>query len=264
MDYTEFVMGNNAIQFGCDRGTTFWGHFIIDQLAVRCYLDDKDPFLVSSGLGSFSAKPVIQNKLIQDQSEISIEYPAQFRDQIAAVHYFAKYSGYDEKGSGKDNEWHGYTHDRVFRGHIGTSESEPFRVNWNTSMIPDQPGQMAVKALIELKNGIFCWSDILSGLTFPPNRPHVRIIYCTEIPRPFWSRNNQLMTAVFELPEDLSKAKSVELHVRIWDGGEGEISEPFTINGKPYEITTGKAVHDLVYSKVAVDIKDLGTGSNRI
>jgi hypothetical protein len=264
IDYTELVSGNNAFQFGCDRGISFWGHYIIDQLAIRCYLDLNNSFLKTSKLIDFVAKPEINKKPLEDEVIISLSYPAWFNDQITAVHYFGRYAGYDINGSGKDNDWHGYTHDRKYENHIGTVTDPPFWIAWNTRMIPDQPEAMAIKALIEFKNGVFCWSETLDGLAFPLNRKRVQIFYCNDIPRPFWSRAGQLKKAVIELPGDFSRIENVELHTRIWDGGEGEVQEPFKINGVPYKITTGKAVHDIVYTVNNVDPKTLKPGSNEI
>ena len=52
--------------------------------------------------------------------------------------------------------------------------------------------------------------------------------------------------------------------VRVWDGGEGTVKEPFKINGHPYSITSGKAIHDLVFTNVEVDIKHLKAGENTL
>jgi len=263
-EFRDLVKGNNAIQFGCDRGTTFWGHFIIDQLAVRCYLKQDDYFLTSTGLNKFFAKPAVRSKILSDNTEISLDFTGTFEDQIAAVHYFARYAGYDANGSENENYWHGYTHDRVYKGHLGTSDKAPFPVNWNTSMIPDQPGPMAVKALVEFKNGLCFWSDVIEGLNFPGKRLRVQIFYCTSLPAPFWSRNNQEKIAFIDLPDDISRIVNAEIHIRIWDGGEGNIGEPFTLNAIPYKITSGKAIHDLVYTVNMVDPKDLKPGINEI
>jgi len=263
-DHTQLVKGNNAIQFGCDRGTTFWGHYIIDQLAVRCYLKLDNVMLRSSGLVNFSAKPVINKRPVEDEVTLSLEFPVLYTARIAAVHFFGRYAGYDLNGSGKENDWHGYTHDRIFSNHIGTVTDPPFWISWNTKMIPDQSGSMAVKALIEFKNGLFCWSETLNGLTFPLYRKRVRIFYCQSVPEPFWSRAGKIQKAEFELPDDISKIASAELHIRIWDGGEGDVKEPFKLNNKPITITTGKAVHDLVYTINEVDPGILRQGRNEI
>jgi hypothetical protein len=264
IDYTELVSGNNAIQFGCDRGSASWGHYIVDQMAVRCYLKTDNPVLKSSGLSDFSAIPKVINRILQDETIISLDYNKLAMDQIIAVHYFGRYSGYDFNGSGNDNDWHGYTHDRKFVNHIGTTTEPPYEIAWDTRMIPDQPGPMAVRALVELNNGIFYWSDNLVGLTFPANRNHILLFYTKTMPVPFWSRDNQLKKAIFELPYDIKKIESAELHIRIWDGGEGEVKEPFKLNGVPYKITTGRAVHDIVYSICRIDPETIKPGINEI
>lgn len=92
----------------------------------------------------------------------------------------------------------------------------------------------------------------------------VKLFYCMSIPSPFWSRAGQLKKAVFSLPEDLSGVESAELHIRVWDGGEGTIKEPFKLNGTPYIITSGEAVHDLVYTVNKVDPKTLKPGLNEL
>lgn len=264
VEFRDLVKGNNAIQFGCDRGTTFWGHFIIDQLAVICYIREDDRVLVNSGLKEFTAIPSLGTKNLSDQTEVRLVFPESYDDKISAVHFFARYSGYDNNGSGTIDGWKGYTHDRKYTGHLGSDNNAPFSVIWNTEMVPDQSGPMAIKALVEFKNGMYCWSDILDGLTFLPGRNRVQIFYCPVIPKPFWSRNNKLIETAFELPANLPAIEKAELHTRIWDGGEGSIKEPFTLNGIPYNITTGKAVHDLFYTVSKVDPGSLKAGLNEI
>jgi hypothetical protein len=219
---------------------------------------------LSSGLNVFYAKPVVNRIPVADEAVISVDFPFSFTDMVKAVHYFGRYSGYDSNGSGRDNNWHGYNHDREFVNHIGTTDKPPFWISWDTRMIPDQHSSMAVRALIEFKNGLFYWSETLDGLTFPLKRKHVRLYYCMSLPKPFWSRAGQLKTAAFELQENISEIESAELHIRIWDGGEGEVKEPFKLNGVPYKITSGKAVHDLVYTINKVDTKTLKQGLNEL
>ena len=165
---------------------------------------------------------------------------------------------------GADEQWHGYQFKRKYTGHIGTATEPPFALHWDTGMIPDQSRPMAIKALIEFRNGIFCWSDMLDGLTFPSGRPRVQLYYCRDLPKPFHSRVNHLQTAWLELPDNISKAESAELHVRIWDGGEGTVKEPFTLNAIPYSVTAGTAPHDLIYTVNKVDPKNLKAGMNEI
>jgi hypothetical protein len=262
IDYHELVRGNNAIQFLCDRGETFWGHFLMEEIGINCYYRYDAPELVKSGLKDFSAVPKIENRILADEVTISLKMPLEFINLIEEVHYFGRYYGVDASGTGSNEQWHEYLFNRKYTGNIGTATTEPFTVKWNTSMLPDQGKPMAVKALIKFKNGFFCWSDILDGLTFPLNRKRVQLYQCTDLPAPFWSRDRQVRFARLELPDDISAIESAELHVRIWDGGEGTVKEPFKLNGVPYKITAGDAPHKLIYTIQNVKPEDLNPGVN--
>lgn len=264
VDYRELVTGTNALQFVCDRGDTFWGHFLMEEIAINCYYKTDAPFIVRSGLSGFSARPSVRSKILDDLTEISLQYEKAFSDQIAEVHYFGYYMGYDWNGSGSDYQWHGYQFKRKWTNHIGTSSSPPFKVIWDTHLIPSQGRPMAVRALVVFKNGINYRTEILDGLAFPLTRPQVQLIYCSEMPVPFWSRNKQIRKAAIEINTEPSKIEEAYLYTRIWDGGEGTVKDPFKMNGVPYRITAGNAPHDLVSTVNKVNPSNLEYGINTI
>lgn len=266
LEVAELVTGRNAVQFACDRGQTFWGHFIIDEAAIRCYLKPDHPDLAARGLQEFSAGVLLRSgdNILGDAVSISLSYSKWFEDQIESVEYFGRYHGFDDDGDGQTNDWHGYTHDRKHVGHIGRATSAPFSVVWDTRMIPDQDRSMALRALIRLKGGLCYWTPILDGLVFAEGRPSVRMYTCRDLPVPFWSRASQVREATIELPDDLSAPESARLIVKIWDGGEGTVAEPFKINGYPYAITSGRANHDVVHTDVEVNPAHLKPGANTL
>ncbi|HAQ20524.1 MAG TPA: hypothetical protein DCR40_15035 [Prolixibacteraceae bacterium] len=258
------VNGINAFQFACDRGKTFWGHYIIDNMAVRCFLKADHPDLKAAGLNTFSAIPVTSQKVLADQAIFYLDYPKELESQIVRVHYFAHYLGYDDNGNLLEDDWHGYTFKKEFKNHMGTSGKAPYSVTWNTGMLPNQSKPMSVKALVELKNGFFYQTNELNSLSFPKERSNVQLYRCTEMPHPFWSRDKDEKLAVIELPDDISKIETAQIWVRIWDGGEGNVRDPFTINGFPYSITTGKAPHEVVFRILEVKKENLNPGKNII
>jgi hypothetical protein len=264
VDYKELVTGTNALQFVCDRGDTFWGHFLMEEIAINCYYKPDAPFLKRNGVAGFKAIPVIPDKILTDKTSISLGFESSFTDNIAEVHYFGFYLGYDWNGSGIDAQWHGYQLKKKWSGNIGSSTQPPYQVTWDTRLIPSQSKPIAVKALIIFKNGINCWSDVLEGLTFQEGRPQVQIFYCSGLPVPFWSRAKQLCTTAIELNSDPASIEEAYLLVRIWDGGEGTIKEPFKMNGVAYKITSGDAPHDLISSINKVLPKNLKKGNNLI
>jgi hypothetical protein len=262
----HLVRGVNAFQFACDRGDSFWGHFIIDNAAVRCFLKDDHPDLVRNGLKEFWAGVKLSNpgNVLDDIAEISISYPKELEQSVVSVDYFGRYPGFDDDGDGHGNDWHGFTQKRQYRNHIGSTSKPPFFVKWNTSMVPSQSESMAIRAVIQLKGGFHYVTDTLDGLTFRVGRNRVVMYKCSSMPTPFWSRDSKEKKAVIELPKDISTLKRAQLMIKIWDGGEGKVKEPFKINGHSYSITSRKAVHDVVFTIAEVNPKHLKPGKNQI
>jgi hypothetical protein len=260
----HLVSGQNAFQFACDRGSTFWGHFIIDEAAVRCYLKPDHPELKDNNLQNFEASVQLKppGSTLPDRVQMSLSYPERYEESIISVEYFGRYKGFDDNGNKLDNDWHGYTHDRKYVNHIGHVTSPPYALTWDTSMIPSQTGPMAIKALVHLKGGFNYFTDMLDGLVFPAYRNNVELYKCSVLPKPFWSRASKPATATINLPRNPANAESARLMIRIWDGGEGTVKEHFKINGHPYPITSGKANHDLVFTNIEVDVKHLRSGEN--
>ena len=222
--------------------------------------------MAQAGLKEFSANVTLPNlrNVLQDITEISISYPDKFEQSVVSVDYFGRYLGFDDDGDGQDNDWHGFTQKKQYKNNIGSASKPPFTVKWNTSMLPSQPKPMAICAVVHLKGGYHYVTDTLDGLTFPANRNRVVMYKCSSMPIPFWSRDSKENRAVFELPEDISSIQRAQLMIKIWDGGEGNITEPFKINGPPYSITSGKAVHDVVFTVAKVKHEHLKPGKNQI
>ena len=262
----HLVTGVNAFQFACDRGSSFWGHFIIDNAAVRCFLKADHPDLTQAVLKGFSANVKLPNpgNVLQDITEILISYPSELEKSIVSADYFGRYLGFDDDGDGHEYDWHGFTQKKQYQNHIGSASKPPFSVKWNTSMVPSQPEPMAICAVVQLKGGLHYVTDTLDYLTFPANRGPVVIYKCSSMPTPFWSRDSKENKAVIKLPKDISFLQRVQLMIKIWDGGEGKVTEPFKINGHPYPITSRRAVHDVVFTVAEVNPEHLKPGKNQI
>ena len=51
----DLVDGYNSLQFACETGETFWGHYIVDRATLRIGLRPDDRRLVNAGLNGFDA-----------------------------------------------------------------------------------------------------------------------------------------------------------------------------------------------------------------
>ncbi len=262
---SHMVSGVNAFQFACDREKTFWGHFIFDNASVRCMLRPEHPVLKENGIEKFAAMPYIEGEetKLWEKANVALEYEPAHEVLIAGVDYFGRYAGFDDDGDRQDDDWHGFTCARKPVNHLGSADRPPFRIEWNNEMIPNQSKPMAICAIVRFKNGLYYRTGVLDGLEFAKNR-NVKMYHCSELPVPFHSRASREAIAKFYLPEDLSKLEKAQLWIKTWDGGEGTIKEPFTINGHPYNVISGSAIHDVVFTVTNMDRSHLKPGENTI
>ncbi|MDH7571855.1 MAG: hypothetical protein QHJ73_19920, partial [Armatimonadota bacterium] len=179
-----------------------------------------------------------------------------------------------ENGNGTSTDWHGFTKDRVPVGILGTAAEPPFPVVWDLGMVPDQDA-VAVRAVVRLKErpGL-CYETPAVRVAMPRARDaaarpealrgrSVELLYAEEVPRPFWSRAGRRQRCVIRLPYDPALLQRAELHVVIWDGGRGNVAEPFTLNGHPLTVA-GEGRHDVLYRVVPLQPTMLRQGENEI
>lgn len=264
---SDLVNGYNAAQFAVDQGTTFWGHFIVEEAALRYTLTANHPDLEQAGLASFSA--TLFASAADPKTEtiyVGLELGAGVRsDTIASVEFQGHYLGYDENGDGRASDWHGFTKRRAPAAILGTAHAAPWRIEWDTHMLPAQ-SDMRVRAIVRFKNpaNVCYLPPVLGGLrTAPRVDERVAIYPVANLPANFWSRANRLKTAGIELDVDPARIVASELHVVVWDGGAGSVPAPFKLNGVAYP-AHGKGKHDVLYTRHRVEPANLRSGDNRI
>jgi hypothetical protein len=260
---SNLVAGVNAFQFTCDRGQSFWGHYIVQNAAVRCYLKSDHPDLAAARLNTFQARVLTESEVLGDRAPVRLEFPEEFRERIASVDYFARYRGFDDGGLGREEDWHGFTLGKTLVNHVGSADTPPFGVIWDTRMIPDQEGPLALRAVVNLKNGIKYRTPVLDGLRLV-RAASVRMVTCNAQPVHFASRVNRKQEATFPLPENLSGLARALVIVKTWGYEPGTIKEPFTINGHPYDISNGDRYRSIIFSVLEVAPEHLKPGENRI
>ncbi|MBI1387850.1 MAG: hypothetical protein GC154_05335 [bacterium] len=261
---SDLVNGYNAIQFACDRGSSFWGHFIVDNACIFTVYKDDHPLLKQEGLAGAAAH--VKSTLLPggESYRLSAEIPDAWKDRVRGVMYQTQYFGYDENGDGNAAGWHGFSKGRRPVAFAGFSAEGPdYGAVWDASMLPDQTN-MKVRAYVmfDSPSGV---SFITPSAALPPlvrERVQVEFIQPVELPRPFWSRANQKKSCVIELDADPAQITRAQLHIAVWDGGHGNVADYFTLNGHPLAIA-GDGRHDVIYSTIDVNPSWLKTGENR-
>lgn len=255
----DLVRGHNALQFACDQGTTFWGHYIVDNAMLRIGLDTEQ-----HALGSFRGK--VSAAPEEEREVIALRFESSDPEKIARVDYQARYWGYDENGNGWATDWHGMTKGREPYGMVGSSEEAPYAVDWDVTMLPAQ-SRVAVRAMVTLKvedDDLVYWSPIVEGLEIPERASaKVSFHHVDDLPTPFWSRDDRVVEATITLPGATELVESAELHVVSWAGGAGEVKDYFTLNGYLLPVSEGHD-HDVQYVRIAVDPSRLRDGANVI
>lgn len=262
---TDLAPGYNAFQFACEQGTSFWGHFIVEQACVRALIPPEHADVKKLGLEDFSASVAASPAMGGERIEISLR--SSNPERIARVEFQGFYQGYDENGNGESADWHGLTKARAPVAFLGAAERAPFACLWDTTMLPAQK-DMAVRAIIYFyfkeSPNLTYETAALTGLATPAARAaEVRLFAAAEKPEPFWSRANRLMRAVIPLEVDPGRIERAELHTVCWDGGRGNVKEYFKLNGKHMEVA-GKGRHDVLYTILPVAPDGLKKGANEI
>ncbi|MFN3191988.1 MAG: serine hydrolase [Aureliella sp.] len=266
---TDLVNGYNTLQFACDQADTFWGHYIVDNAAIRIGLFRDDEQITELGLKDFDAKVTVSDAKQAESKVIRLVLPEQHRKHIRQVHFEARYNGYDENGNRQSADWHGMTKDQSPYGHLGSTSAVTnggYEVSWDTSMLPAQEA-VAVRAIIDFETDaaeLQYRTPVLGGLRIDhPERIHVALIEPSDVPKPFWARAGNERECRFDLSVPIDQIESAELHVVAWTGGSGEVQDYFTLNGHQLDVAEG-AEHETVYSTMKLDPKWLQSGSNVI
>jgi len=263
---TDIVNGFNAVQWNVDAGSTFWGHALIDQVCIRVALTNSHPDLVTKQLGKLDLG-VAARVTMQRPETIRLSLSGNFPNSnpISKVTYQAWYRGYDDDGDQNREDWHGFTKDRQPVAFLGSSRNPPFRIEWDTSMIPAQKN-VAVRAILsfkELPDTVFL-TRATPGLAIRDRKNvSVHLYSPADLPASFWSRANQEKTCSFVLDETPASIERAVLYVKSWTGGAGEIENYFTLNGVHFPIAEGHG-HEVQFNRLSVDPQILRQGRNTI
>jgi hypothetical protein len=262
---TDMVNGFNAIQWNVDPGTTFWGHAMIDQACIRVALKTSHPDLVSKQLDDLNLGVAASVAKQSETIRLSLSGTFPQPNPISEVIYQAWYRGYDDDGDQNREDWHGFTKDCQPVAFLGSSRNPPFRIKWDTSMIPAQKN-VAVRAILsskELPDTVFL-TRTTPGLTIRDRKNiSVHLYSPSDLPSSFWSRANQEKTCHFILDETPASIERAELYVKSWTGGAGDIEEYFTLNGTHFPIAEGQG-HAVQFNRLSVDPQILRKGRNTI
>jgi len=264
LNLEELLRGENVLEFTCEKGSTFWGHYIVRAACLRLGLKAAHPLLGQAGLADFAARV----RAVPGEGEtlrLSLECADAGRDRVASVEFQARYGGYDDNGDGDGDDWHGFTKDGVAAGLAAQAGRPPFEATWDLSMVPDQKN-LAVRAAVRFKSAadVVYRTPETAGLSTPARKAAVRICGAEGVPRPFWSRAGRKKVCTVPLDVEASRVERAELHIVVWDGGRGKVRAPLSLNGAALPTPRWVGDHSLIYSVLDVAPSLLRKGANEV
>ncbi len=257
----NLVHGENAIQFSCSRGLGFWGHFIVDDLALRLAYQADSP-------------QAARHRFALEEARVEAE-PGEFglhlaltgvpsAAEIIRVDYLVRHLAFNEEGGTEPLGFtpHAYTRRRVPAGAIATWHSgngADYAAEWRPRRLASQPALLETAARVSFANGMIVLLDgpgaDVASLT---SVPIVVFRGFDSVPRPFWSRDGASLSASLTLPDDvLERVTAARLHVRLWDGADGEERTSVTFADSPVTLVNGDSPHDFEYVETPLDRDNL-------
>lgn len=262
---TDLVNGYNVLQFACDQGATFWGHFIVENAQIRVRLPQDHEDIKKLKLEDFKASVSAESLYENESILLSLDIPEKLKSEIASVVFFGNYLGFNENGSVELPHWHGFTKHQKPLAHLGTDTIYPYTLNWDVHMLPPQKG-IKVKALIrfrDFENIQYITEELFDVEVKQRANIHVRMYESNDIPKPFWSRAGNAKNATIQLDIEPELIEEAYLHIVTWDGGAGGIKDYFKLNNVFFPVVAD-GEHDVIYSILPVDSSILRKGENNI
>lgn len=261
----DLIDGINTFEGDCDEAGGFgWGQWGLYSMILRVYYD---PGVLSERVG-FDAKittPTTGSTLTENPT---VQVRASAIQGVVRVEVLANYDGFDEDGDGDHGGWHesrfqlqrGQPND--VRNHVGTRWRQPYRMTWDTSLVPDQPKQsIQLIARVQDARGFWIVTDPIKNLTLKREGTSVRVFHAEGVPEDFAVRVNETLTCnipVTDVPPEW-KPVNAGLHLRTWHGDDVSHS-PIRIND--FELLPGGKNHHFDYDVLELDHSAIKDGAN--
>ncbi|MBT6150178.1 MAG: hypothetical protein HOH74_32350, partial [Gemmatimonadetes bacterium] len=213
---TELRVGENTFEFNSGPQTCHsfgWGQWGVYAVTFRIYYDPDTRTHPTGHLLAPVAGEVFADSLVLEATASS---PL---GDILGVDFLGHYEDYDYEGNGIWRQWHYfYRYGRIKR-HIGSVVEAPYRVEWDTRWVPDQPQPISFVARIRDASGLMTLTEPVTDVRMERVSRSVQMYRPYRIPSNWVSRVGRWRAADVFVPEDLTRAVTARMALTTWSGG---------------------------------------------
>lgn len=246
--------GKNSFEFTCAPGFDLgarWPQSLIYGVTFRVYYP---------ATNALPSKRVIAPEGIPGRFgdiELIVEPVAGSTRYVRRVDFLARYDGYDWRGEGVADEWHGRTLFGELQHHAGSAMLPPWRVRWDPRGVPAQTRPVEVAARVEDDTGLIHFTEATPLSKFFGHSD--RKLFVAHAVPPHWqTRAGRRTSCQITLPADLSRVQEARLILATWNGVQ---CDEIALNGTVLVRNIGLE-HELSYDELTVPTGLLRPGEN--
>jgi hypothetical protein len=178
--------------------------------------------------------------------------------RIRQVDFLGDYEDLNLRGDGVYTQWHYHYVRATLAGHIGSTSAAPWRYEWDTAWVPDQPQPFRLAARITDETGLTFFTPAVDGLTLRREGLSVELCKPYDVPRRWLTRTGEKQQK-FRVTGDLSNAVAARFVWVSWCPG---YMEGLYLNGQRILEREGPKYAYYVHRVPLQDLQLLKPGEN--
>ncbi len=250
---SELKRGPNEFRFTAGPQLCYsfnWGFYWVYSFTVRLYYSPNDTDRPDGELLLRPGSEIGENPMIAAAA-------APRGATITRVDFLGKYEDFNWEGDGKFRQWHYTTERGNLTHHIGTATAPPYAVRWDTTWIPDQDQPVELAARITDSSGRMFLTPAVE-VRFRRNGRSVKMYKPANVPEAFGVRVGRRKECTFQLPDNLSAARSARIVLSTWSAAH---ADRIGWNDTKLADRVG-FVHNYSFDAIPVPLKILKPGVN--
>ena len=200
----------NSFLFEVDTAGNWWPQNLVYGMILRIYYNSA----IVKARGEISLPG--EGAKLGNTNQISYQpAPGEKLEKVDVIGY---YEDADLEGDGLYRQWHYSYHKCQIYNHIGTIDSSPYNLLWNTEWLPDQDEKMKLAAFVHRSDGYIYMTEPVQNLGLQHGDFSVELCKPYRRPKGWYTRNGTFEER-FQVKGDLDRAVEAKMVLRSWSPG---------------------------------------------